>query len=244
MVAVSTDVTVAGQNLERKGGSGDCLGPDHFRKQLLWQCVMTSLSQLNILEFMALLASSFASWRHCRNRKLSAQSLPKTCFLLFLGSGGYPHVKNAVCEKRPGPVLAPGPPSGATLHVPGPEKTVWEGVWKTRQKNDANMAHKRGGWNTESKAFVRECWKKSQWPPSAKRRVFRESGGPQNDAKKTPGAPLYSPWGVQGALCGLREATFVRTVFQRLFCTIFLYFWGPAGGPKSHPAAPGRGTRA
>ena len=190
----------------------------------------------------------------------------KRVFLRFLGSGGYPHVKNAVCEKRPGAtrtkshdfgailgslggvlgslVLAPGPPSGATLHVPGPEKTVWEGVWKTRQKNDANMAHKRGGWNTESKAFVRESWKKSQWPPSAKRRVFRGSGGPQNDAKKTPGAPLYSPWGVQGALCGLREATFVRTVFQRLFCTIFLYFWGPAGGPKMELAASGRGARA
>ena len=33
MVAVSNDVTAAGQNFERKGGSGDCLGPDHFRKQ-------------------------------------------------------------------------------------------------------------------------------------------------------------------------------------------------------------------
>ena len=73
---------------------------------------------------------------------------------------------------------------------------------------------------------------------------FRGSGGPQNDAKKTPGAPLYSPWGVQGALCGLREATFARTVFQRLFCTIFLYFWGPAGGPKMESAARARGARA
>lgn len=211
-------------------------------------------------------ASSFASWRHCRNRKLSAQSVPKTCFFQVFGVRGVPPREKRSLRKTAGshqdeksrfwchsgvpwgvpgsPVLAPGPPSGATLHVPGPEKTVWEGVWKTRQKNDANMAHKRGGWNTESKAFVRECWKKSQWPPSAKRCVFRGSGGPQNDAKRTPGAPLYSPWGVQGALCGLREATFARTVFQRLFCTIFLYFWGPAGGPKMESAAPGRGARA
>ena len=55
VMAVSNDVTVAGQNFERKGGSGDCLGPDHLRKQLLWQCVMTSLSQLKILEFSVLL---------------------------------------------------------------------------------------------------------------------------------------------------------------------------------------------
>ena len=55
VVAVSNDVTVAGQNFEMKGGSGDCLGPDHFRKELWWQCVMTSLSQLKKLEFMALL---------------------------------------------------------------------------------------------------------------------------------------------------------------------------------------------
>ena len=33
--------------------------------------------------------------------------------------------------------MAPGPPSGATLRVPVPEKAVWEGVWKTRQKNYA-----------------------------------------------------------------------------------------------------------
>ena len=146
-------------------------------------------------------ASSFAFWRHCRHRKLSAQSLPKTCFFDVFRVRGVPprqkrsSPKTSECHQDeksrfwyhsgpPGgvlgnPVWAPGPPSGATLHVPVPESTVWEGVWKTRQKNDANMAHKRCGWNTESKAFVRECWKKSECHPSAKRRLFRGSGGPK-----------------------------------------------------------------
>ena len=48
VVAVSNDVTVAGQNCERRGGCGDCLGPDYFRKELWWQCLMTSLSQVRI----------------------------------------------------------------------------------------------------------------------------------------------------------------------------------------------------
>ena len=112
-------------------------------------------------------ASSFASWRHCRNRKLSAQSFPKTRFFEVFGVRGVPPREKRSLRKTAGshqdeksrfwchsgvpwgvpgsPVLTPGPPSGATLHVPGPEKTVWEGVWKTRQKNDANIAHKRGG---------------------------------------------------------------------------------------------------
>ena len=34
VVAVSNDVTVAGQNFKMKGSSGDYLGVDHFRKQL------------------------------------------------------------------------------------------------------------------------------------------------------------------------------------------------------------------
>ena len=81
VVAVSNDVTVAGQNFERKGGSGDCLGPDHFRKQLWWQCVMTSLSQLKILEFSALLGQFLCLLASLSQSKIvRAKSTNNMCF--------------------------------------------------------------------------------------------------------------------------------------------------------------------
>ena len=80
VVAVSNDVTVAGQNLERKGGSGDCLGPDHFRKQLLWQCVMTSLSQLKILEFSALSGQFLCLLASLSQSKIVRAKCPKNVF--------------------------------------------------------------------------------------------------------------------------------------------------------------------
>ena len=49
LVAVCNDGTVTGYNLDRKGWSGDCLGPVHFGQELWWRCVMTSLSQVRIL---------------------------------------------------------------------------------------------------------------------------------------------------------------------------------------------------
>ena len=80
VVAVSNDVTVAGQNLERKGGSGDCLGPDHFRKELWWQCVMTSLSQLKILEFSALLGQFLCLLASLSQSKIVRAKSPKNMF--------------------------------------------------------------------------------------------------------------------------------------------------------------------
>ena len=91
MVAVSNDVTVAGQNLERKGGSGDCLGPDHFRKQLLWQCVMTSLSQLKILEFSALSGQFLCLLASLSQSKIVRAKCAKNVFFSgFWGPGGTP----------------------------------------------------------------------------------------------------------------------------------------------------------
>ena len=84
VVAVSNDVTVAGQNLERKGGSGDCLGPDHFRKQLLWQCVMTSLSQLKILEFSALSGQFLCLLASLSQSKIVRAKCSQNVFFSFL----------------------------------------------------------------------------------------------------------------------------------------------------------------
>ena len=80
VVAVSNDVTVAGQNFERKGSSGDCLGPDHSRKQLLWQCVMTSLSQLKILEFSALSGQFLCLLASLSQSKIVRAKCPKNVF--------------------------------------------------------------------------------------------------------------------------------------------------------------------
>ena len=91
VVAVRNEVTVAGQNLESKGGSGDCLGPDHFRKQLLWQCVMTSLSQLKILEFRALSGQFLCLLASLSQSKNVRAKCPKNVFFLgFWGPGGTP----------------------------------------------------------------------------------------------------------------------------------------------------------
>ena len=67
-------------NLERKGGAGDCLGPDHFRKQLLWQCVMTSLSQLKILEFSALWGQFLCLLASLSQSKIVRAKSPKNMF--------------------------------------------------------------------------------------------------------------------------------------------------------------------
>ena len=77
---------------------------------------MTSLSQLKILESRALLGQFLCLLASLSQSKIVRAKYPKNVFSFrFLGSGGYPHVKSAVCEKRPGATRTKSHDFGAIL---------------------------------------------------------------------------------------------------------------------------------